>query len=177
MSAEGTRDEGVVDELRALYREVDARYASTQCESTTECCRFGRTGREPYVTELELVLIRKAIARRGGAKALARTSSRSKAGKAQLDEVASRAKLPLVHDERRCGLLTREGRCSIYAERPFGCRTFFCDRASSLDPVSHREMLDFVARLKDLAQALGPQAHQGRPLSRILAAIEAGQPA
>lgn len=164
MSWERAQD-ALLDELRALYHDVDARYEATRCDATTECCRFGRTGREPYVTELEVALIRKAIARRGGPKALARAASRPPA-----------PLLPVIKNEKACGLLTREGRCSIYAERPFGCRTFFCDRATSLEPVEHREMLDFVARLKSLAQQLGPRAHEGRPLSRILASIGAGLP-
>lgn len=171
LTAQGRRvrsqreEEGLLDDLRALYRDVDARYAGTSCEGTTECCRFGRTGREPYVTELEVALIRKAIARRGGPKALARAASRPPA-----------PLLPVIKNEKVCGLLTREGRCSIYAERPFGCRTFFCERATSLHPVAHREMLSFVDRLKSLAQGLGRRAHEGRPLSRILASIGTGSP-
>ena len=32
---------------------------------------------------------------------------------------------------RACPLLSADGRCRIYASRPFGCRTFFCDDAEA----------------------------------------------
>jgi hypothetical protein len=39
-----------------------------------------------------------------------------------------RRSLPIAA-ERRCALLGDDGRCLVYAARPFGCRTFHCDRA------------------------------------------------
>ena len=36
--------------------EVDALYADWSCPSSTECCRFGVTGRQPYLTSIEALL-------------------------------------------------------------------------------------------------------------------------
>ena len=43
--------------LRALYAEADALYAGWSCPTSRECCHFGITGREPYVTAIELLAI------------------------------------------------------------------------------------------------------------------------
>ena len=40
------------------------------------------------------------------------------------------------------------GRCLIYADRPFGCRTHFCDAAGG--PYARKEVLDLIRRLEDL---------------------------
>lgn len=154
--AKDESDESLVEGLRALYRDVDAAYATTSCPGTTECCRFGRTGREPYVTALEVELMRRGGAKRGGG---------APPRPAPLHETHQ---LRVVADERPCPLLTRDGRCSIYDARPMGCRTFFCDRATSYGAIKHKELLSFVARLKDLA-ARFPGGDEGRPLTRVLA--------
>src|SRR5262245_15496874 len=81
-------------ELRALYARVDAMYADWSCPGSTECCRFGLTGRQPYVTGVELRLVRHALARRGGPLAPRRRA------------------LPIARGdaERVCPLLDRSGR-------------------------------------------------------------------
>lgn len=126
----------LLDELAALYREVDDRYADVRCDRTTECCRFGITGREPQVTSIEAAALRVALARRGGA---LRPDKRA---------------LPLAgrgRDERACPLLDRSGRCAIYAARPLGCRTYHCARADIPDPPSRHELRDYVRRLQTIA--------------------------
>ena len=42
------------DELRALYTKIDRELEGWGCEASTDCCRFGVTGREPYPTAIEL---------------------------------------------------------------------------------------------------------------------------
>lgn len=149
------RDEALLlQDLADLYSEVDAAHAGSHCAQSTECCRFGITGREPYVTSIELLAIERAVARRGGA-----LSARSRA-------------LPLAksrEEERTCALLGRDGRCVVYADRPFGCRTFFCARASLGASPTRSELRDFVARLRDLANRHRPLGEAPRPLSRALA--------
>ncbi len=49
-------------ELFAIYAEVDALLAPFTCDSTTECCDFGLTGREPYPTAVELAEVERAMA-------------------------------------------------------------------------------------------------------------------
>lgn len=131
-------------ELDALYRDADALYAGWSCPTSTDCCQFGRTGREPYVTSIELVVMRRAAAH-----APIQRGSKS---------------LPLA--DRRCRFLTSEGRCSIYAARPFGCRTFFCDRADEGSRVKQSAINDLVRRLKGIAERHQPGGELGRPLTR-----------
>jgi Fe-S-cluster containining protein len=140
-------------ELEALYREVDAAYEGWSCPASTDCCRFGVTGREPYVTSIELALIRKAITARGG-----RAPSK-----------ATRT-LPMA-GERRCPLLSDEGRCSIYASRPLGCRTFFCERADSSGAsrkTGRAEVAAFVRQVQAIAAKHETDGDRGRPLTRAL---------
>lgn len=150
-------EDAVLAELTALYAEVDARFAGWSCDSSTDCCHFGRTGREPYVTSIELALVKRALARSG----------RKAPTQAKTPQPARRA-LPIARDERRCPLLDDAGRCSIYQQRPFGCRTFFCERALPADKVSQRDINGFVARIRDLAAKLGDGGEEGRPLTRAL---------
>jgi len=144
-----------LEALVALYQEVDALYSGASCPASTECCRFGITGREPQVTALEASLVKRAIQRRGG-----------------LPSTKRRA-LPLLGQsqasERTCPLLDRDGRCSIYADRPLGCRTFFCGRADVPSPPSRRAIQDLVRRLQDLAAAHTRDGDKPRALTRVLA--------
>jgi uncharacterized protein len=141
--------------LGGLYGEVDALHAGFSCPASTECCRFGLTGREPYVTSLELRAIEGELARRGGGLPSAR-----------------RRALPLhdaaPEDERTCPLLDRAGRCSVYAVRPFGCRTYYCARAErGADPRSALRPL--LAQLRELAARHRPGGDAARALTSTLA--------
>lgn len=146
------RDERLLfDELAALYREADALHAGHSCPGTTECCRFHITGREPYVTTVEVALLRRAIAARGG------------------DLSQKRRALPLIADEGTCPLLTVERKCAVYADRPLGCRTYWCDRASADHRVRQPALNELVRKIRELAERHAPHAVQGRPLRRALA--------
>src|ERR1043165_5761472 len=117
----------MLDELRALYRDTDALFDGATCDASTECCRFGITGREPQVTSIEIALVKQAIKERGGP-----LSAKKRA--LPLTAVSSPQR------ERICPLLNQSGRCSIYRDRPLGCRTFFCSRASVVRPPSRDEI-------------------------------------
>ncbi|MDI1449704.1 YkgJ family cysteine cluster protein [Polyangium sp. 6x1] len=156
---------GLLDELTALYREVDASFAGQTCPASTECCRFGVTGREPYVTSIELALVQRAIAARGGARALGRTPPPL----ADVEDTSRGKRRLTTLDERVCPLLDENGRCAIYASRPFGCRTYWCERATSPAGVDQRAINAFVRRIKDLAARHAPEGDLGRPLTRALA--------
>ncbi|MCC6522626.1 MAG: hypothetical protein IT373_08205 [Polyangiaceae bacterium] len=158
-AGERAREAGLLAELEALYARLDAVFAGSSCPASTECCRPGLFGREPYVTSLELALVRRAIARRGGALAAARRA---------LPLVAVGVAVAAPDQGRICALLDRDGRCSVYAARPFGCRSFFCDRASHERRVPHRELQALVRELAALAQRFDPSGAVGRPLSRAL---------
>ena len=146
-------------ELAAVYRDAYALYAGWTCPASTECCRFGMTGREPYVTSIELLAVRRAIAARGGARAWKKAASGS---------IAGRVTLPVVRDERTCPLLDGAGRCAVYAARPLGCRTFFCDRAEPAGKVKQREVNALVRRIQEIAARHEPDGDKGRPLTRAL---------
>ncbi|MBM4358524.1 MAG: hypothetical protein FJ096_10500, partial [Deltaproteobacteria bacterium] len=53
--AEREHERELLDELGTIYRDVDEAYAGHRCPTSTDCCRFGVTGREPYVTSVELL--------------------------------------------------------------------------------------------------------------------------
>ena len=163
--AEQDVERQLLQELDALYRELDARLAGDSCLATTECCRFGITGREPYVTSIEVKLVERAIAQRGGAKALGRPPA-PLAGQTSADRKDKR-RLALV-DEEPCPLLDARGRCSVYASRPFGCRTFFCERATRVSDFEQRDVNEFVRRIKDIAARHEVGGDQGKPLRRAL---------
>jgi Fe-S-cluster containining protein len=139
-------------ELLALYARVDALLAPFSCDGSTDCCHFGRTGREPYVTPPELAEVQLAIAARG-ARASARGPGR---------------RLPLADDERRCAMLDADGRCSIYASRPLGCRTFFCDRVQGPGRLPREELNRIARAIEDLASRSSAGDPRGRPLTRLL---------
>ncbi|MEP7120726.1 MAG: hypothetical protein ABJE95_07450 [Byssovorax sp.] len=150
--------------LEAVLASADRAFAGWTCPASTECCRFGVTGREPYVTSIEIALIRRAIAARGGVKSWRRAGAIAATG-----DAADRRSLPIAVDERRCPMLTDAGRCAVYAARPLGCRTFFCDRASPAGRVRHREIGALVRDVQAIAAQHAPAGDQGRPLTRALA--------
>ncbi|WP_437683218.1 YkgJ family cysteine cluster protein [Sorangium sp. So ce131] len=166
-------------ELSAVYREAEEIFHGWSCQASTECCRFGVTGREPYVTSIELAAVRRAIAARGGPRALqgivrADGGPAAPDAQAKVDGSAGRRRaLPNVA-ERRCPMLTDAGRCAIYAARPLGCRTFYCDRASAGAPVRHHDVTRLVRKVQEVAARHEPGGDLGRPLTRALADDGAG---
>jgi Fe-S-cluster containining protein len=157
--------EGLLAELDAVYRDADGLYAGWSCPASTECCRFGMTGREPYVTSIELAAVKRAIAARGGPRSWKRAP-------AVQDDPAGRATrgvaLPVVSEERRCPLLDAEGRCAVYEARPLGCRTFFCDRAEPGGKVRQREVNALVRRIQAIAERHEVGGERWRPLVKAL---------
>lgn len=116
-------------EVRAVYAELAKRPIERQCTIRTECCQFQLTGRTPQLTKGEALLAAKAF-RAIGRKTLSEP------------------------EDGVCPVLKREtGRCQIYADRPFGCRTHFCDAAGG--PYARRDVLDLIRRLEKMDQTLG----------------------
>jgi uncharacterized protein len=166
-------------ELQSVYLAAEEAFAGWSCPASTECCRFGITGREPYVTSIELAAIRRAVAAHGGPRAiqgLGKTGSRPAPDQATAVPNARRS-LPTAQAERPCPMLTDAGRCAIYAARPLGCRTFFCDQASAGAPVRHRDVGALVRRVQEIAARHEPGGDQGRPLTRALAETHGLAPA
>ncbi|MGH7440497.1 MAG: hypothetical protein ACRENE_32815 [Polyangiaceae bacterium] len=148
-------------ELLSIYAEADRLVEGWSCACATatpagapeaRCCHFGVTGREPYPTAVELEEVCHALL----AASVTPRKPRS---------------LPLA-DARPCPLLSDTGRCRIYASRPFGCRTFFCDDAEPpvLGP-RKRPRDDLAAlgrRIADLSARFAPRDPHPRPLVRAL---------
>jgi uncharacterized protein len=149
-----------------LYAKVDEALQGWGCDASTDCCRFGVTGREPYPTAVELEELERAVKARGGLPKRRSLPTVPSRGGASRSEKRGR-------DERRCALLGDDGRCLVYASRPFGCRTFFCERARG--PVGERSASDLpreaiaeVARdIAALSARFAPTDPGPRPLSRV----------
>ena len=145
-------------ELRAIYAEVDRLLGGWSCDASTECCRFGVTGREPYPTAIETAELERAIRARGGL-------PKRRALRVLRDD---------ARDERACALLSDEGRCLVYASRPFGCRTFFCERAVGPTRELPRAQIAELARnIAALSVRFAPRDPGPRPMSRVARAWEA----
>lgn len=114
----------ILAEVRAVYQELAKRPLQRNCIARTECCQFQLTGRTPHLTKGEALLAAKAFRATG------------------------RRELPAADDGACPMLKPATGRCVIYADRPFGCRTHFCDAAGG--PYARKEVLDLIRRLEDL---------------------------
>lgn len=154
----------LLGELEALYAESDALFAGATCERSSECCRFGITGREPQVTGLEMALVKRALRARGGPL----SPKRRALPLASFSGPGSRA----PKDERTCPMLDASQGCSIYASRPLGCRTFFCQRAELPSPPARKQLKQLVRRLEELAARHRPQGDKPQAFTRALSALK-----
>ena len=134
-------------ELQRIYAEVDVLVSSITCDVSTDCCHFERTGKEPYLTAVEYAELHLA-GRASGMRAPTSRPTRPK-------------NLPIA-SEGKCPFLSDAGRCRVYASRPIGCRTFFCERASGQAP--RREIADLLRRIVDLSEGGFEEGRAGRPL-------------
>jgi uncharacterized protein len=155
-------------ELLALYAEADALVAGWTCACSAEakpgelpqvrCCQFAVTGREPYPTAVELAEVQHAMRIVG------------------IDASPLRAarRLPMA-ELRPCPLLSETGRCRIYASRPLGCRTFFCQNAEPPPYAAARvrpprdEANEIGRRIADLSARFAPRDPHPRALTKALA--------
>jgi len=136
-----------LEALRALYREADEALDGWTCDVSLDCCHFARTGREPHLWPNEWELLQRAVAANG----------------------RRRGPLLAVFEDRRCPLLDDHGRCSVYEARPFGCRTFFCERAvGSTRKLPRAELAAIGRRIADLAQREQPACDGPRTLTSLL---------
>jgi uncharacterized protein len=155
-------------ELLALYAEADALLAGWTCACSAgsspgqplqvRCCQFAVTGREPYPTAVELEEVRHAM-RLAGVQVAAPRAPRAP------------RRLPLA-ELRPCPLLSEAGRCRIYASRPLGCRTFFCQGAEAPYGARVRAPRDEAnaigRRIADLSARFAPRDPHPRALTKSL---------
>lgn len=115
-------------EITAIYAELEKRPLERSCISRTECCQFHLTGKTPMLTLGEAAFAALGV------------------------RASGRKKIP-PRDDGACPMLGRNGRCTIYAHRPFGCRTHFCAAAGG--PYPRKHVADLIQRLEALDEKLG----------------------
>jgi len=127
-----------LEEVRAVYREVENRPIERNCLRRTECCQFKLTGRTPQLTRGEAVLAAKAL------------------------RASGRKTMP-EREDGACPMLRENGACLIYQDRPFGCRTHFCAAAGG--PYARGEVLDLIRRLEAVDARLGGSGPRALPVA------------
>ncbi|MDY7228712.1 YkgJ family cysteine cluster protein [Hyalangium rubrum] len=122
-------------ELRVIYQRADTAYAPFSCPASGECCQLARTQRQPWLWHPEWQLL------------------------------ASRHGLPPPRDDGACPYLDGAGkRCTVYADRPFGCRTFFCERIRGPARQPAEAVDTLLRRLEAVSQRVRPHLKSPRPL-------------
>ena len=116
--------------LTAVYAALDALFATSSCPRSTRCCRFAKTGRTPMLWPVEARRVARALARRGG-------------------------RVPEPENPGDCPLVGKDGGCTIYADRPFGCRTYFCGDATLPEGPRRAEVHALAQRLRTASEHLG----------------------
>jgi hypothetical protein len=139
-----------LQEVTAVYTELDSRPLERSCTLRTECCQFNLTGRVPMVTMGEAEIAAKGF---------------RNSGRKILPERADGA-CPMLQE--------RTGKCMAYTSRPLGCRTHFCDAAGG--PRTRATIVDLIRRLERVDEVLGGCGP--RPLTAALRdALGEGTPA
>lgn len=134
--AAGAREEArALRELRAVYRHADEAYAPFSCPASGECCQLAKTRRQPWLWYPEWLQL-----------------------------VRSRP-LPPPRADGGCPFLDGSGRrCTVYEDRPFGCRTFFCERIRGPSRQPLETVIALSQRLERLSQRLRPELTSPRPI-------------
>lgn len=137
--------------LSGLFRKADAAYAAHSCPGTAECCRLAMTRREPWLWPPEWWALEEAL----------RQQQRP---------------LPPLREDGACPFLDPGGtRCTVYASRPLGCRTFFCEKrvGPAREPLEEVDAL--LRQMEDLSLKVDPQQEGPRPLREWHQAARAGR--
>jgi Fe-S-cluster containining protein len=93
-----------VQETRVVLEKASQAFQPFTCPGSAECCQLSTTRRPPWLWPTEWALL-------------------------EAELVRQRRALPPVRSDGGCRFLDPEGRrCTVYEARPFGCRTFFCER-------------------------------------------------
>jgi Fe-S-cluster containining protein len=127
-----------LEEVRAVYRDLEKRPVERSCTRITECCQFKLTGRTPMLTKGEAIVAAKAL------------------------RASGRKVLP-EREDGACPMLRENGACMIYQDRPFGCRTHFCAAAGG--PYARGEVLDLIRRLEVVDLRLGGSGPRALPIA------------
>ena len=133
-------ERAVVQETRAVYRLADQAYAPYSCPASGECCQLDKTKRQPWLWLPEWLMLKERLKADG-------------------------RPLPPPRADGGCPFLDESGkRCGVYADRPFGCRTFFCERIRGPARQPLDEVIRLSRRLEALSQEIAPELTGPRPL-------------
>jgi len=111
------RQHAVLRDTRAVYRLADAAYAPYSCPASGECCQLAVTQRQPWLWLPEWLVLKDHLRKQGRG-------------------------LPSLRPDGACPFLDGRGRrCTVYEDRPFGCRTYFCARLSG---PAHQPLEDVI---------------------------------
>ena len=135
-TAAGAREQArALQELRAIYRQADAAYAPFSCPASGECCQLSKTKRQPWLWYPEWLLL------------------------------ARNHPLPPPREDGGCPYLDAAGkRCTVYADRPFGCRTFFCERIRGPARQPADTVTALLIRLERVSERILPSLTGPRPI-------------
>ena len=143
----GREEQHALQELRAVYRHADAAYAPYSCSASGECCQLAVTKRQPWLWLPEWRLLRSAHP------------------------------LPPPRADGGCPYLDAAGkRCTVYADRPFGCRTFFCSRIRGPAQQPKEAVISLSRRIEFISERLDPQLTAPRELLDWYAEDSAKEP-
>ena len=133
--------DSALEKVKQVYTELAQRPVERDCTRLTECCHFKVTGLTPYLTKGEAIVAAKALRATG------------------------RKSLP-ENPTGACPMLNATtGNCLVYAGRPFGCRTHFCQAAGG--PMARREVIDLIRRLEEIDVDLGGKGPRPLPAAII----------
>ncbi|MFO0601182.1 MAG: YkgJ family cysteine cluster protein [Myxococcaceae bacterium] len=107
MSPDELAWKAAVTETRAVLQKASETWAAHSCPGTAECCAFpvqsSGERRVPWLWPSEWRVLLQRLAR-------------------------DKRPVPPPRDDGACPFLSADSKCTVYADRPFGCRTFFCHR-------------------------------------------------
>ena len=128
--------ESLLDQVRDVYVRLAARPIDRNCTGIADCCRFRLTGQTPFLTRGEALVALQASRQAG-------------------------RKIPRPPADGSCALMDSNGRCTVYASRPFACRTHFCEAAGG--PYARKEVRDLIHELEAIDHRLGGSGGMGLP--------------
>ena len=130
--------------LQHVYTQTGELQQGWTCPGSSDCCRLAQAKQEPYAWPLEWDRVVAALARRGRA-------------------------LPLPpRPDGACPLLNEQGRCSEYADRPLGCRTYFCHRGTGPTALPRASVTALMVKVQGLSNDLDPDVGAPLPLRALL---------
>ena len=129
--------EALLERVHGVYQSLAEVLPERQCVSRAECCQFLRTGKTPYLTKGEVLVLLQSVRQSGRTKILPRPDGGC----------------PLLHP--------KTNRCTAYAGRPFGCRTHFCSLAGGTVP--RKTVLDLIRQLEEIDGLLGGDGAHALP--------------